>query len=145
MTDWMLQKVRRIPFPVPHLQVVDLIRPAVSSLLHQAVLLQMRENMSNEVKGFIREALDRMVDPLLAAAERELYGSGGGDGGQSRSGGAPPAIHPAQQEAEMAERLAALPHAAFMQVGGWVDGAFEGVDGEFDEDHHRLHWGVRGE
>ena len=30
----------------------------------------MRENMSNEVKGFIREVLDRMVAPLLAAAEK---------------------------------------------------------------------------
>ena len=73
--------------------------------------------MPNEVKGFIREVLDRMVAPLLAAAEQELYGTSGG--GPSRSGsGTPstPAIHPAQQEAEMAERLAALPHAAFMQV-----------------------------
>ena len=93
----------------------------------------MRDNMSGEVKSLVREVLERMVAPLLAAAEHEAMGGssssgGAAAGGHGRSGSGlplPPAIHPAQQEAEMAERLAALPHAGFMQVrargpGGWL-------------------------
>ena len=99
----------------------------------------MRENMSNEVKTLIRDVIDRMVVPLLAAAEQSSGGGGGegssggaafsGAGGGSGGGAAQhrrngsglplpptPAIHPAQQEAEMAEKLASLSHSSFMQV-----------------------------
>ncbi|GAX73142.1 hypothetical protein CEUSTIGMA_g595.t1 [Chlamydomonas eustigma] len=103
-------------------QLHDKLLPVVIGLYRSnrlsAVLVQMRENMSNEIKALVREVLERMLVPLLEAAEQEGSGSNGGAVAASGSGQSSQssAIHPAQQEAELAERLAALTHTAFMQV-----------------------------
>ncbi len=76
-------------------------------------MLQLRENSCNEVKALIREVLERLVPPLLATAgmdPQDIASLLQQQGGKQQKGGGE----------HLVALLQMLPHAGFMQVGGWA-------------------------